>query len=625
MRVLGVHLSDIGLRKKTFIFVVSGLTVLIVLLTVLSLQTVNQGIELAAQEKLAVAKNIASSIDDIVLHVRLETVYTSSILGNTWQKAGADSDTSEHLTSLRKHLRRHLSSFQQIDVVVLVALLDAQGNVLQIEPASEQKMGQSLATAPAVRDVLAGGQVYIEVEEAILTGDSPTLSIVVPVKDDQELLRGLVVVDIPGIPGNLNALLQRWGAEHDLQLISETGLIIASSSPITNLEQSEHWNLVGQLAKERLRGIKEHPGDEETKVHIVAFAPMESVPWGVVLEKEKDEILELPWAMGRRLLIVSGAAILIAAGLIWGFTRQLISPLQRLAIVAERFGTGDLEAEIPSMRQDEIGRLAQSFETMRRQLKHSMDEINQWNQELEQRVQERTAELEGLYQQLRLKDKERGDLLGKIITAQEEERRRIARELHDDISQTLTGLGMNLASVETLITSDLAAARQVLESLRHATSEAVENVRRLIRDLRPSLLDDLGLVPAISWYVENYLAPAGVEAKLEVSGREERLPPAVEIALFRVVQEALTNIVKHAQAKTAHICLQFAPAAIVGDIEDDGIGFSVDTVRLNRSEGIGLLGMEERIELLKGKLEIESKPGKGARVHFEIPRQESGG
>jgi signal transduction histidine kinase len=625
MRLFLANLSNMGLRTKTFFFVGAGLTALIVLLTVLSLQTVNQGIELAAQEKLTVAKNIASSIDDIVRHLRFETVYTSSILGNTWQRAGADSDVAESLDSLRKHMQRHLVSFRQIDVAVFVGLLDAKGNILQMEPVSEQKVGQSLATTPAVREVLAGEQEYIKVKEAILTGDSPTLSIVAPVRDDRELLIGLVVVDIPGIPGNFDSLLQRWGAEHDLQLLSETGLIMASSTPVISIKHSEHWNLVGGLAKERLPGIAEHPGDEETRPHIVAFAPLESVPWGVVLEKERDEILELPWAMGRRLLIASGAAILVAAGLIWGFSRQLINPIQRLASVAERFGSGDLEAEIPVMRQDEIGKLAQNFETMRRQLKHSMDEVNQWNQELEQRVQARTTELEKLYQQLRLRDEERGDLLGKIITAQEEERRRIARELHDDINQTLTGLAMNLRSIENLIASDPDTARKELESLRQSTRGTVENVRRLILDLRPSLLDDLGLVPAISWYVENYLAPAGIEAKLEVTGMEKRLPSSQEIALFRVVQEALTNIVKHARARTARICLKFAPSAIVGDIEDDGAGFSISEVRHGRSEGMGLLGMVERIELTKGKMKIESEPGKGTRLHFEIPRQESGG
>jgi signal transduction histidine kinase len=616
-------LANIGLRGKTFIYVGAGLTALIVMLTLLSLQTVNQGINIASREKLTIAKNIASSIDDIVIHLRAETVYLSSTMGDNWQEVSADSERKERLTSLRNHLERHLMSFHQIKVTVFVTLLDAQGKVLQMEPVSEQKEGKSLANIPAIRDALAAGQSSTEVEEVILTGDRQTLSIVTPVKDDQKLLKGWIVVDIPGIPGSFNALLQRWGAEHDLQLISETGLILASSTPVTSTEESPHWGLTYLLAEERLPGIKEHPGDEEKEAHIVVFAPLEQVPWGVVLEKPKEELLELPGAMGRRLLLASGIAVLVAAALIWGFTRQIINPIQRLAAVAQKFGAGDLQAEVPAMGQDEIGKLSQSFESMRRQLKHSLDEINQWNQELEQRVKERTMELEKLYEQLRLRDKERGDLLGKIITAQEEERRRIARELHDDISQILTGLVMNLGSAENLIASDPVAARQALESLRHATSEGVENIRRLIRDLRPSLLDDLGLVPAISWYVENYLAPAGVEAKLETSGKDERLSPSVKITLFRVVQEAITNIVKHAQAKTAHIYLQFAPSAILGDIEDDGIGFNVDTVRRGNSEGIGLLGMGERIELLKGKLEIESKPGKGTRVHFEIPRQET--
>jgi signal transduction histidine kinase len=277
------------------------------------------------------------------------------------------------------------------------------------------------------------------------------------------------------------------------------------------------------------------------------------------------------------------------------------------------------------MGQDEIGRLAQSFNTMRHQLKHSLDEIGQWNQELEQRVKQRTNELEGLYQELNQRDKERGDLLRKIITAQEEERRRVARELHDEVSQTLTGLVMSLGSTEALLDKDPTAARQRLESLRGMCSEAVEEVRRLIRDLRPSLLDDLGLVAAIGWYAENYLAPAGVKAELETKGFGRRLPPTVEITLFRVVQEAITNIVKHAQAKTAHIRLQITPSTIVGSIKDDGVGVSVDTLRLRRRKGIavGLLGMEERISLLGGKLSIESQPGEGTQVYFEIPRQEN--
>ncbi len=620
-----IRLTNIGLRKKTFIYVGAGLTALMVLLTYFSLQTISQGMEIATQERLKISQNIALSIDELVQHLSSEIVYIASTLDNDWQNAAADSNENEHLISLRNDLLHHLMTFHQIEAPVFVALLDAQGKVLWTEPFLEQKTSQSLADIPAIGNVLQEGRVYIEVQEAVLTGARPTLSIVAPIEDKQGLINGLLVADITVAPGSFDYLLQRWGVERDLELIAENGFILASSLPRTGSEITLHWDLIHLLVEERLPGITEHPGDKETKAHLVAYSPLEQVPWGVVVEETKGGILGLPWVMGQRILIASGVAVLVAAGLIWGFTRQIISPIQRLADVAEKFGSGDLEAKVPPMRQDEIGRLAQSFETMRRQLKYSLDEINQWNQELEQRVKGRTIELERLYEQLRRRDEERGDLLGKIITAQEEERRRIARELHDDISQTLTGLVMNLGSVENLITSDPVTARQTLESLRHATSEAVKNTRRLMRDLRPSLLDDLGLVPAISWYIENYLAPAGVEAKLETSGIDERLPPAVEITLFRVVQETLTNIVKHAQAKTAHICIHFTPSAIVGDIEDDGIGFSVDTVRRGNSEGIGLLGMGERIELLKGKLVVESNPGKGTRVHFDIPRQESGG
>jgi signal transduction histidine kinase len=620
-----VQLSHLGLRKKTFIYVGAGLAALIVLLSLVSLQTINQGIEIASQQRLILAKNVAQNIDVLVLHLHSEMSFISTTLDNSWQVGVTNSDKQELLISARNRLQRHLMAFHQMDVTVSVALLDTQGKVLQTEPFLDQKVGYFLADLPAVKSVLRDQQVYTEVEEAILTGDSPTLSMVAPIKDEQELVRGLIVADIPITIGSFDVVLRRWGAERNLELVNQNGLVLANSIPRTGTKESLHWSLIHLLAKERLPGIKKHPGGNEVAAHIVAFAPLEQVPWGIVLEQPKDELLELTWTMGRLLLIASGAAILIAAALILGFTRQIISPIQRLAAAVEKFGAGDQEVEVPSMGQDEIGRLAQSFESMRSRLKHSIEEINQWNLELEQRVSERTMELERLYQQLRLRDEERSDLLAKIITAQEEERRRVARELHDDISQTLTGLVMSLGSAEAIMESDPNAAKQRLESLRHLTSEAVEDVRRLIRDLRPSLLDDLGLVPAVSWYVENYLAPAGVKATLETSDLDHRLALTLEITLFRVVQEAITNIVKHAQAKTASICLKVTSSTIVGSIEDDGKGFNVNDQHRGKHGGVGILGMKERIELLKGKLRVASEPGKGTRVHFEIPRQESGG
>jgi signal transduction histidine kinase len=609
-----------GLRKKTFIYVGVGFITTIIIVSLVSFQSLNQSIELVSQQKLAIAKNIAISIDGLLQHLLRVVEDQSSPLGDKWQNTPTDSEAKEQLISLRNNLQRHLVLLEPAEVDIFVALLDAQGKVLQTEPFLEQQEGHSLANNPIIQYVLQEGQSYTEVEESILTGDSPTFTMVVPIKNNEKLIKGLIVADVPTAPRTFTSLFHPWTAVYDLEIVTESGLVVAGSETQMSINESEHWDLIHLLAEERLAGLTEHPGSEEKGAHVVAFAPLEQVPWGVVLEESREEILALPRAVGQRLLIASGIAVVIAAILIWGFTQQVLNRIRRLSVVAEKFGTGDLEAEVPMMQQDEIGQLAKSFETMRRQLKNSLDEISQLNQVLEQRVKERTNELEGLYQQLYRRDEERSGLLGKIITAQEEERRRIARELHDDISQTLTGLSMSIGSVEAIMTSDPAAAKRGLETLQHATSEAVENVRRLIRNLRPSLLDDLGLVPAISWYVENYLDVSGVKAELQTSGSHQGLSPMIQIVLFRIVQEAITNIVKHAQAKTAHIYLQFTRSAITGSIEDDGRGFNIDALHTENHEGIGLLGIEERIELLKGKLTIESKPGKGTQIRFKIPR-----
>ena len=623
-----VRLLHMGLRRKTFIYVGTGLAALVGLLTLLALQVVNQSIDKLHQQRVAIVENVALGIDEVVLHIRAEMVLSASILGQGWrdETSGPDQD---QLALQRNRLQSHLASFHRMDVTVFIALLDEQGRILQAGPSLDGRLEQSLAGVSIINASLEDGQVHVEAEEGILTGSRPSLSVSVPIRDDLGSFRGLLVADIPAFPSAIGfgSLLQGWATSYNLELLTDGGLLLASSAPGISTADSSHWSSIRALWQEQQSGITEHAGDDGAEAHIVAFAHLAQLPWGVTLEQPEEEVLELPWVMGRRFLVAIGAVVLVAVVLVWGFTRQIINPLGRLAATAQRFGSGDLETGIPPMGQDEIGTLAQSFETMRRQLKQSVDETRQWNQELELRVRQRTNELEKTHQQLSERDRERSDLLGRIITAQEEERRRIARELHDEVSQTLTGLVMSLGGAEALLARDPRAASERLESLRSLTSEAVEEVRRLIQDLRPSLLDDLGLTAAIAWYAENHLSAIGVKAELETEGLDRRFQPTMEIALFRVVQEAITNIVKHAQAKTVRIRLQLAGSAIVGSIEDDGVGFDVDGLRRERGRGmaVGLLGMEERIGLLDGELKIESQPGTGTKVHFTIPWQESDG
>ncbi len=279
-----VWLGRMGLQKKTFIYVGAGLVVLMGLLTWLSLQTINQGIDLVHQERLALVENIALDIDDVIEHLRTEIVNTTLILGQGWEDNLTDFH-KEQLASVRYHLQQHLVSFQEIEQAVFVAVLDTRGKVLGTEPYLAQQVNQFIADTVAVGEAMARGQVYIETEEALLTQDSPTLSLVAPINDDQGVVRGVLIADIPVLPSNnmFSFFLQRRGADYDLELVTGSGLMLASSIPGQAIEESHHWEIIRLLAQERLSGIEKHPHPESgEEAHMVAFAPLAQVPWGVI-------------------------------------------------------------------------------------------------------------------------------------------------------------------------------------------------------------------------------------------------------------------------------------------------------------------------------------------------------
>jgi two-component system sensor histidine kinase UhpB len=211
-------------------------------------------------------------------------------------------------------------------------------------------------------------------------------------------------------------------------------------------------------------------------------------------------------------------------------------------------------------------------------------------------------------------------LSGRVITAQEEERRRIARELHDETSQALATLIINLDLAEQSLPHELAQTREALRATRRLAAQTLEEVRKLVYNLRPTALDDLGLVPALRWYARDHLDKMGVQVRLEAKGCTERLSPQVETAIFRIAQEALNNIAKHAQARNARVSLGMKDSRLTLMIEDDGRGFDVDEVlRSTEERHLGLFGIEERVALLGGTFNIESQPGHGTRLRVQVP------
>ncbi|MEW5957549.1 MAG: response regulator [Chloroflexota bacterium] len=215
-------------------------------------------------------------------------------------------------------------------------------------------------------------------------------------------------------------------------------------------------------------------------------------------------------------------------------------------------------------------------------------------------------------------------LANRLTEVQEAERKQLARELHDHLGQVLTAIRINLKAINYELPADCdPKIRERLNEASSLTDQTMEEIRELSLNLRPPMLDDLGLVPTLRWYIKQYAKRLNIEAKFEALGLAERLTPELETALFRVIQEALTNVARHAQASLVHLRLHRKDSTIIALIEDNGQGFDVAKVmgRKAATRSTGLLGMRERVTLLGGRFEIRSRPGQGTQVRVEVPQE----
>lgn len=215
---------------------------------------------------------------------------------------------------------------------------------------------------------------------------------------------------------------------------------------------------------------------------------------------------------------------------------------------------------------------------------------------------------------------QRRQLAPRIIQAQEEERRRVAREIHDGPAQSLANVVLRTEVCEKMLDIDKNAARRELQELRATVKNSLQDVRRIIFALRPMALDDLGLIPAISRYLENVKKQHQLNIEMDFSEERWRLDSVSEVALFRIIQEAAQNAVKHAKADKIKVIIEENEQSILVSIRDDGVGFASEEVLKNpKPDSYGLLGMKERVEVLGGQLTIMSKPGRGTEISVHLP------
>ncbi|HIJ78116.1 MAG: histidine kinase [Desulfobulbaceae bacterium] len=271
-------------------------------------------------------------------------------------------------------------------------------------------------------------------------------------------------------------------------------------------------------------------------------------------------------------------------------TGLITKPIDRLSKATCAIRKGDYNTIVNYSCQDEVGNLIEAFNIMAAQLKRAAKE----------RLQ---------------KDHLRSNFITQIIATQEEERKRIARELHDQTGQALVSFMLMLKMLEQANSQE--EINNGIKQLKVVLSEEMENIHHMAIELRPSVLDDMGIEAAIGLYVDQFKQKHNIDIKLTIIGFDDNRPaPHVEISIYRIIQEALINVLRHAKAKKIKIILEWRDTDIRGIVEDDGVGFNTD----GRDKGrLGLYGMEERSRLLGGTFRIESEPEGGTLVLFSIP------
>ncbi len=401
------------------------------------------------------------------------------------------------------------------------------------------------------------------------------------------LLHGTILPDGTGLAYPLR-IAAPAGAER-LYVVDASGRVLSSlGTPEVGQDLRQHPGV--QWALQRTSGSVVTELAEGEQV-LLSAARVEGVAWWVILEEPVNTVLGgVLRFSGLALLLALGAGIISLLTVYFGL-RTVVNPLRRLSNAAAQVGWGDFRAI-----DQPVGGVAEIVQ-------------------LQQTLREMAERLRGYQRGME-------DYVAAITQGQETERARLAHELHDTTIQELVALDhrLQMASRE-LQRGNIARAQALLQELRQMGMETIANLRRLIQDLRPPYLEDLGLVPSLETLVRNLQEPHSPQMRLEVHGNPVRLPPDAELALYRIAQEALQNALRHAQAQHIAVILTFTEDEVSLAVSDDGRGFTVPGQPdvFTREGHFGILGMRERALLLGGHIHIHSAPGQGTTVVARFP------
>jgi signal transduction histidine kinase len=601
------------MQKKLIISLILYVIVMSVGLGVLSTIAVNDAIERSFQKSLTSAHAIANQLD-FLLQTNISRLYDISLSGKVDLETGKMSSVKQLLESIYQY-----SIFTEG-----VFLVDRHGDTILSYPARDYGK-ENLLFIPWVSRVLTEGRPIISNVYTIEPIKKPLIFILVPLRN----AAGEVVGAAGGAINPTNSVMSRLlraavtseTENHYMEIIDSNEVVIASDKPSHILGHHDHDGILSKMIKDHESGVNhcshgfsKNDGKTEDELAVV---PLESVSWAIVSGQNRNEVFQPAHQLRNKFFLL--ALIFIATALIFsiGISRNIVSPIRSLTAATNRIGQGDLSVHVGNIGSDEIAVLGRSFDDMREQLAKSLESIQRQNSELEERVKSRT-------QQLEEKQIANTTLLKQLITSQEDERKRIARELHDESLQTLSAILMNIDMC--LLHPDLINPVKV-GAMKDTVMRVINEMSKVIQNLRPTVLDDLGFEAAIVWLVDRNLKDKNIRCYLNMGELvEERISPEMQITLFRIIQETTMNIARHSEAENVFINIRMDRNKLTVIIEDDGMGFDPTSAleNLQTGRGLGIRGMKERATQVDGELNICSTVGEGTIVQCSVPLTRKG-
>lgn len=472
-----------------------------------------------------------------------------------------------------------------------IIILDANGFVSVTKPFRPDLIGQDFSREPYFQRARALRTfVFSNVIKEPDTNQD-VIVIAVPIIDFNGNFVGVIAgrfyIGFQGLGREIQKL--KVGEKGTAYLVDRNGYLIYH--PIDGLIGTDFSY---REAVKRLQGgdregaITSLENDQQRTVEGYATVPITG--WGLVIGEPWSQVIEPALISLRPVIVVLIIGLIVVAGVVSGGVQRVTDPIRNLVTQTRQVAGGDYDAQVTLSQIKEIRELGMAFNEMVQQIRKYRAGVRQY--------------------------------VADITQTQEDERKRIARELHDDSVQSLIAIGQRIELIKEMLDNP-AEARARLSEVRTMVTGTIASIRQFSRDLRPLALEDLGLMAAMQYLVNQLAQTEGIEVSLKVDGEFEGLPADLEVTIYRILQEALNNVRKHAHATQVNVSAKFTKRQVRLTVQDNGRGFEVpESLTDFASNGsFGMMGLQERAHLFGGNVVVHSKPDKGTTIHLVMPRQ----